>query len=63
MVEYIWAFILDHGVLCSAFVFLGVMGLDFYTNSVRVNLDTDNVDLMERYLWLNMRRRFYDENL
>ena len=63
MVEHIYAYALNNGVLLAGIAFFLVFCIDFYISNVKVNLDTDNVDLMERYLWLKMRRRFYDENL
>ena len=61
--EYIYTFVLNYGVLLAGITFLIMICIDFYNRNVKVNLDTDNIDLMERYLWFKMRRRFYDENL
>lgn len=56
--ESIYSFCLNYAVILAGIAFLFVICLDFYTRNVKVNLDTDNVDLMQRYMWLQMRRRY-----
>lgn len=43
------------------FVILAVMSVfcsQWYEDYYRINRETDHVDLMKRYLWLKMRRRY-----
>lgn len=61
--QLIWSLCLDYSTLLVGFVVLVIIGLDFYTRYVKVNRDTHNVDMMNRYMWLQLHRRYYDKNL
>lgn len=53
-----WMFFLNHGVMIIGLSLLVIFCLDFYERNVRIKEDTHNVDLMHRYLWLRMHRRY-----
>jgi hypothetical protein len=56
--QYVCAFCLDHS-MGLVVLSLGIwFSFDFYRKYVRVNEDTYNVDLMYRYMWLKLDRRY-----
>jgi len=63
LLKMFYTYCLEHGVTLVFLFLIGFFALDFYKKYIKVNTDTDNVDLMQRYLWLQMHRRYYDENL
>jgi len=38
---------------------LGLFFMDFYSRFIKVNRDTDHINLGERYLWLEFYRKHY----
>jgi hypothetical protein len=56
--DYIYAFCLDNSNLLVVLGLLVIFALDFYTRYYKINLDTDNVDLMYRYMWLKLHRKY-----
>lgn len=55
-------------LLDKSVIFIGILVVFMFVNNIyyqffRVNEDTNHIDLMERYLWFKMKRRYYDENL
>jgi hypothetical protein len=63
LLKMFYTYCFEHGVTLVFLFLIGFFTFDFYKRYVKVNTDTDNVDLMQRYLWLQMHRRYYDENL
>lgn len=51
-------FILSNLFLFVLFLSIVILGNNIYYNLLRTNKETDNVDLMARYLWLKMARRY-----
>lgn len=51
-------FLLNNSIWLMGIVLLLIFVIDFYETHVKVNEDTHNVDLMNRYLWLQLHRRY-----
>lgn len=58
--DIILAFCLNNGVLLAGFIALTVIGFDFYQRYVKVIRNDYNVNMMNRYLWLQMHRRYHE---
>lgn len=51
-------FVIEH---CFLLTLVGIFGLavfDFYNQYLRINKNTDHIDIMERYINLQLRRRY-----
>lgn len=51
-------FVIEH---CFLLTLLGIFCLavyDFYNQYLRINKNTDHIDIMERYINLQLRRRY-----
>lgn len=51
-------FVLNHAVLFIGLASIVIISLDFYNRFWRINRDTDNVDLINRYGKLSLLRRY-----
>jgi len=58
IINWIVACCLDLALLFIGLLSLSVIVLDFYNRYVKVNRNTDDIDLMSRYVELQMRRRY-----
>lgn len=51
-------FVLNYAVLFIGLASIVIISLDFYNRFWRINRDTDNVDLINRYGKLSLLRRY-----
>ncbi len=58
LIKSFFTICLNYGTILVGLVVIMIFCIDFYDHNVKVNEDTDNVDLMQRYMWLQMHRRY-----
>lgn len=51
-------FLVAHSFFIVVGLFFGVLLLDFYNRYLRINKNTDNIDLMALYLERQMRNKY-----
>lgn len=59
VIQAVLKFVIANSFYLVVLFLLGVFGLEFYNRFYRINRDTDNVDLMDRWVRLQLYRRYY----
>ena len=58
VIESILGFIINNSFWIVVFSFMCIMCVDYYNKFLRINRKTDNVNLIGRYLFVRMVRRY-----
>lgn len=61
LLKYIWAFCLNNSIELIGLSIVFLFVLDFYNSHVRVNRNTDHIDLMDRYIQLQLHRKYREK--
>lgn len=58
VIQWCIMYFLNHWTFFVILAIILVFGFKWYFDYFRINSDTDNVDIMGRYLYVQMRKRY-----
>lgn len=51
-------FVVNHMLILFIIALVAIIVGDFYARFIRINRDTNHINLMKRYIYLQMRRKY-----